>query len=100
MNMWEILFMFATSTLTFKPFSFAKYQKIFPRIPKFEKCQYFFPKEIQMTETDQCKKFGFVVNNKTNEISYDDVIKQRAIGQCGPMGKYFEPRRKNLLLSD
>jgi hypothetical protein len=87
--------MFATSTLTFKSFSFAKYPKIFHRIPKCEKCLHFFPKEIQGNDFDQCKIFGFVVNNKTNEISYDNVNKQRTIGQCGPNGKYFETRRKN-----
>jgi len=89
--------MFATSTLTFAPLSLSKFQRYFREIPKCEKCLYFLPKEMNLNGYDQCKKFGFISDNKTNEVSYDDINKQRSIGPCGPMGSYFEIRRKNTM---
>jgi hypothetical protein len=95
MDMWEILFMFATSTLTFTPIFASKYIKFFNRIPSCNKCIYYFPRSISGNEFDQCKKFGFISNNKTKEISYDNSLKQRSIGACGPTGKYFQMRPGN-----
>ena len=89
MNMWEILFTFATSTLMFKPFSMSKFQTVFRAIPKCEKCLYFLPKDIGTNEVGQCKKFGFISDNKTKEITYDNAIQQRLTGTCGPTGKHF-----------
>jgi len=89
--MWEILFMFSM----FTPFSMSKYVRVFKRIPNCDKCIYFFPREIGKNEVNQCKKFGFISNNATKEISYDDAIKQRSIGQCGPMAKHFQMRPGN-----
>lgn len=91
MNMWELLFMFSTLV----PFYASKYIRKFNRIPKCEKCLYYFPRQINGNEIDQCKKFGFIINNTTKEISYDSSIKQRSIGQCGPMGKHFQSRPGN-----
>lgn len=91
MNMWEILFMFST----FTPFYTSKYIRVFNKINRCEKCVYYFPRQMGRNEIDQCKKFGLINNNKTKDISYDSAIKQRSIGQCGPMGKYFELRPGN-----
>ena len=93
MNMWEILFMFSTLT----PFYASKYIRSFNRIPKCEKCIYFFPRQIGRNEIDQCKNFGFISNNETMDISYDSALKQRMTGQCGPMGKHFKLRPGNYI---
>ena len=95
MNMWEILFLFATSTLTIKPIFSSKYIRVFNKINKCEKCIYYFPRQIGRNEIDQCKKFGFISDNATKEISYDSAVKQRMTGQCDPIGKHFELRPGN-----
>jgi hypothetical protein len=87
--------MFTTSVLTINPIFSSKYIRVFNKINKCEKCVHFFPRQMGVNQIDQCKKFGFISNNVTKEISYDNIIKQRSIGLCGPMGKHFQLRPGN-----
>jgi len=56
--------------------------------PKCSECIYFEPRDT--FTLSKCRRFGEIDLNKRVTYEYADLCRKNH--QCGPIGKYFEPK--------